>query len=804
MLHPAHGIPSHPTNLPGAIDPASHSAAPRSGSTGTGWLAPKFVPAAPRTDVSTPDVPVLNATGWDGINYTSSGCSCAPPDVQIAVGPTAIDEMTNLEEAVYSTTGTLLNHENLSSIFLAPPGSLSDPRILYDNLSGRWFASIADISSFTTLLAVSSSSDPLGSWVVYSLPTNGSTVSYPVLPDEPYLGVSSTMVSVSRNDYNTTTSLVEGTEYSVLNKSAMLAGQGVAYHSWGPFVGGASYYPNARAVDALTPTDLAYFQLVNPSSYYVSIVMAGVPPALPTMTVTSSLLGAVDSAPPPAAQPGTSYTLDTSDGRIQSAVWQNGIVTTALVDSCNGGLTGCARITQAYTSNSTIIQDSSWLTNYSFTYVSATVDGAGNILLSVGLSSAILYPSFGTAAILQNEPGYADGWIVRLGSASWTAAFACNASDVCRYGDYFGAANDPMSNTVWVAGEYLNTTPLWSTWIESAVAAPLSVRPTAAPTTIDIGQSADYSAFANGGSGSYTFQWTNLPSGCNGTATAVIVCTPTSTGTFTAFVNVTDLMGVTVMGEATLIVHSLPTLAVPTATASAADVGQTVTFTSAVPSGGTAPFSYIWTGLPSGCGANSSATVTCTFTGAATLELGVNVTDSVGGSGASPTLAYVVSPRLVLGTPTASPHSADRGKAFTFSVVVSGGSGGNQYAWSGLPPGCSSSDAASVGCTPNATGKFMVTVAVTDSNGAHVTSAGVNVTVTQPSSTAGLFGLSGSTGYILVGALLVVVIAAIVVGLLLRRRRRPGMPAPTGPQPSGATPPPGAVGDSPPPPPPTS
>ena len=907
-LHPVRGTPTHPTSAGGAVagssgplssgpgpalppstegaGTATHSSATVLPGSSSGVITPTRAPAAPRMTANVPQVPVSNLTGWNGINFTSSNCSCSPPDVQIAVGPRAIEEMTNLEEAVYSKTGTLLTQMNLTTFYNVPSDSLSDPRVLYDNLSGRWFASVMDISSFVTLLAVSSGSDPSSSWSVYTLPTNMSSTSYPELPDQPYIGVSSTMVSVSANDFNWTTGAEDGTQYSVLNKTEMLLGVGAHYYVWGPFVNGGNYYPNARAVDALTPTDLAYFELVNPASYYLTIEISGVPPMVPTMSVTGSLLATAVAAPPPAPQPGTTYTLDAGNGGIQSAVWQDGIVTTALVDSCAGGATSCARITQAYSTNSTIVQDYDWEAGEPFTYAAATVDGAGNILMGLGLSGSNLYPSFATGGILHAEPGYANGWYVQYGSASWTSAFACNGANVCRYGDYFGAAKDPTSDTVWAAGEYINSTPLWSTWIESEVADPLNVRATAAPVAIDLGGSATYSAIPNGGSNSYTYVWTGLPAGCTGTTAQDISCTPTSSGTFTAYVNVTDLMGVTVMGEATLTVNALPTLGPPTAslpsgdvglsvvfssaapsggtspftylwsglpagcgaatassvtctfttagnlslsvdatdiygavatspdfpytvqpaptlgapTASvpAADVGQTTTFTSAVAAGGTPPYSYVWAGLPSGCGSSNSSSVTCTFTAAATLTLQVAAVDSIGGNATSAPLTYVVSPSLSVGTPTASPHSADTGTKFTFSVVTSGGSGGDHYAWSGLPSGCSSVDAASVTCTPNSAGDFVVSVTVTDSNGAHVTSTGVKVSVTTP---PGLFGLSGSTGYILLGVIIVVIVAALVAALVARRRRRRGAQPFTGPPPSGTSPSPGEFGGNPPPPP---
>jgi hypothetical protein len=607
------------------------------------------------------------------------------------------------------------------------------------------------------------------------------------------------MLAVSANGFNMTSGFEDGTQWSVLNKTDMLTGATTYYHTWGP----VGYIPNLRAVDALTPTNVALFQAVNPSNYYVTAIVTGVPPATPTYSTVAQLLTTTVSAPPPAPQPGTVYTLDDSDARILSAVWQNGIVTTSLADACGGS--SCARITQAYTSNGTVIQDYNWGLSWNVLYPAASVDSAGNIIMVLGLASASLYASVAVAAILHSEPGYANGYFAKTGSAAWTSSWACNGSNVCRYGDYFGAATDPTSTTVWTAGEYLTTTSLWSTYIQAGVAAPLTASASTAPATIDLGQSTNFTAAATGGSGpSYTYVWTGLPTGCTTSSVPQLPCTPTGTGTFTVNVAVTDPQGGTVNAHTSLTVHALPTLAAPTANKASADVGQTVTFTSATPVGGTPAFTYKWSGLPAGCGSATASSVTCTFTTSGTLSLTVTANDSVGESATSPALSYAISPTLVVGPPTATPRTANTGTSFTLGVTVTGGSGGDQYAWLGLPTGCLTANAAAITCVPTATGTFNVSVTVTDSNGASVTSAKVAVTVTSPPST-GLFGLSGSTGWILLGLLLVVVVALVLV-LVMRRRKKPS-PAPAA-WPSGApstgagSPPAGVMGEMPPLPPP--
>lgn len=80
------------------------------------------------------------------------------------------------------------------------------------------------------------------------------------------------------------------------------------------------------------------------------------------------------------------------------------------------------------------------------------------------------------------------------------------------------------------------------------------------------------------------------------------------------------------------------------------------------------------------------------------------------------------------GVLTAAPSSIDLGQATTFAVSATLGSGNYQYAWSGLPAGCSGVFA-SVLCTPSAIGTSSVSVAVNDSNGFAVLSQTLNFTV---------------------------------------------------------------------------
>jgi len=116
--------------------------------------------------------PVLN---FDGIGNL---CSCAPPDTDGDVGPDHYFQMINLSFAIWDKQGNLLygpvDNSTLWDGFIGPwTGSNDgDPIVLYDELADRWMASQFAINtsngSYWQLVAVSATSDPLGSYNRYA------------------------------------------------------------------------------------------------------------------------------------------------------------------------------------------------------------------------------------------------------------------------------------------------------------------------------------------------------------------------------------------------------------------------------------------------------------------------------------------------------------------------------------------------------------------------------------------------------------------------------------------------------------
>jgi hypothetical protein len=203
-----------------------------------------------------------------------------------------------------------------------------------------------------------------------------------------------------------------------------------------------------------------------------------------------------------------------------------------------------------------------------------------------------------------------------------------------------------------------------------------------------------------------------------------------------------------------------------TASLSETDVGISTTFTVSV-SGGVGPFTYAYTGLPPGCNSSNATTLACVPTGTGTFTVRVFVNDSTGLT-ATTTLSLTVNSAAAISQFTASASSVNVGDETTLSVSASGGTTPYTYAYTGLPGGCSTVDAATLACTPNTAGTFNVRVFVNDSTGMSISTT---LTLTVNSGTT---SQTSNSMYYIIGAVVIVVVVLLVVAMLFMRRKSSG------------------------------
>jgi hypothetical protein len=189
------------------------------------------VSAAGGAAAPAPTLTVTQVTS--GLNDSSSG-GYEPPDVTLAAGPGFLMELVNLAARTWRTdTGApqQLTTQTLAAFFGAGNDRLTDPRILYDAPSGRWFASISDVDTDGVLLAVSRASDPSSGWSLHSYSASGCA-------DQPRLGVADGVVVLAADIFKSCdegSSPALGNELWIVNKEQLVAGAASpAFTTYGP------------------------------------------------------------------------------------------------------------------------------------------------------------------------------------------------------------------------------------------------------------------------------------------------------------------------------------------------------------------------------------------------------------------------------------------------------------------------------------------------------------------------------------------------------------------------------------------
>lgn len=401
-----------------------------------------------------------------------------PPDVQVAAGPGYVVEMVNLAVRVWRTgngPAEQLATRRLETFFGTGADRLTDPRIVYDTQTGRWWASISDLDATSIHLAVSDAGDPTGHWTISSYKAPGCA-------DQPRLGLADGLVVLGADIFRNCEgegSAASGSELWIVNKAQLLAGStSPAMTTYGPDAGFASFTP----VLSLSPTATEYVVSVNEPTSRVAHVLSvtGIPPA--PVSVAEVATPAINrlGRPPFAAQPPAngraSPGLDTNDDRVLDAVFQNGKLWFASNGACvppgDPLIRSCARVVELATPAMTVTTDVDLsVAGANLLYPAVRPDGNGDLVVVYGESGVAVEPE--TVVVARTADGTFTQPVVIAQSAS---PYAGN-----RYGDYFGAAADPTDPaTVWVAGE--SGTDIvggrgWSTFVASATVTPAGGTP---------------------------------------------------------------------------------------------------------------------------------------------------------------------------------------------------------------------------------------------------------------------------------------------------------------------------------------
>jgi hypothetical protein len=415
---------------------------------------------------------------WAGLRDTTD----APSDSTGAIGTTRYIELVNAKVAIYSRTS---NTPTASGSLLALTGcvtqlctdSVFDVQVIWDPATNRFYYATDDIVSSSQnfiSFGFSTSATPTlsqGSWCRYSLPF-GST-----FPDYPKLGDTKDFALVGANEFKGST--FTGSHIAWVSKPPA----GSTCPAASTFKTGLSgTLKNANGADAFTPVPSSQ---ADPNSTGWAIARpASIPSGgatfLTLFKVTKSSTGtatipatgtavpvAAYKVPASAPQPGTTFKLDTLDGRNTQAQLavdpsHGGVTALWTQHTVFGGAGSQVRWYEINPATHSLIQSGTVTSSSLFTFDGAVssdrrVNGTSamfgaDLVIDVVQSSTTVRPTIKVASKVGSNP--ISALVQVAASAAADTGFDCTRdAGICRWGDYAAATPDPASPTTGTTGE---------------------------------------------------------------------------------------------------------------------------------------------------------------------------------------------------------------------------------------------------------------------------------------------------------------------------------------------------------------
>lgn len=437
----------------------------------------------------------LNFSGTSyGLFNTNSGA--LPPDANGAIGPNHFVEFINGAFAVYSKTNGRRVLRMTDVDFWANAGvgidvgdgwDVSDPRIIYDAASQRWFASQVDVDTFSFildgtltanhfLLAVSATADPTGEWNGVLLDVDPDFGNF---GDFPTLGLDGDAVYLSADLFDALGNPV-GPALVSIPKTELLAASPVidnltrfgvmSYSDRGDVlqpavcVDGSGHGTVLATGDLVSSSELKAFTVLNAASA--------------TATLAPATTIAVDAyaAPLDPTQPDGTTTLADNDARFSAKVYVVGGVLYAVhnIEIDNRAAIRWYRIDAA---NYTLLEAGTITdADLDLFFPSIAANADGTVVIGCNGSSINTFVScYAIAGETQNGiTTFGSPILLQSGATSYHGDDE-ELSDTgeSRWGDYSATSVDPSdSSRFWTIQMYPSDINIWSTRITQLLTSP--------------------------------------------------------------------------------------------------------------------------------------------------------------------------------------------------------------------------------------------------------------------------------------------------------------------------------------------
>lgn len=405
-----------------------------------------------------------------------------PPDPHMAVGPEHIVCMTNGAIAFFTKDGALTFQDEIEDSFgfwgeVGASGFVFDPEVLYDGLSGRFFAMAAEAwappggTHSYALVAVSDDSDPNGVWYKYRFDTTGLAGD---LFDSPNMAVDANAMYITGDGFGITSNYPVYT----FDKASLLAGNPPAV-TRSLTLSTSTQSAGIPPVCYDSPPALYMIEHAEGASGSTTVRLIALRDPLGSPYFTTHTMSVAQYYPPEdPPQMGTSTRPETFDARFWSVAYRNGSLWAVHHISQNPSLDPRVRarwyeiaMNDWPTSGQTptLVQ---WGQIYSGSggqvrafFPSITVDAAGNAAMTFARSSSTEYISMVTTYRLVDDAlGTFRTPVIRRTSVGPYSSG--------RWGDYSGVGADPaQADVFWANHEYAENSS-WRTWVAQIVLPP--------------------------------------------------------------------------------------------------------------------------------------------------------------------------------------------------------------------------------------------------------------------------------------------------------------------------------------------
>jgi len=193
----------------------------------------------------------------------------------------------------------------------------------------------------------------------------------------------------------------------------------------------------------------------------------------------------------------------------------------------------------------------------------------------------------------------------------------------------------------------------------------------ASPRSSDLGQTLTFTITVHGGTGPFSYSYSMLPPGCASSNSPSLSCTPSTVGNYTIEAVIADEAGQTSTTYINMSVNSIIRISAFNTSLISLSTGQEFTLTLST-TGGSAPLSYSYSGLPPSCSSVNSPVLHCTPSTTGLYLIQVTITDQAGKTATS-SLNVTVQPAKATGLTANQEYLLFGGviSAFISAIIVS-------------------------------------------------------------------------------------------------------------------------------------